>query len=207
VVDFLFDGPKNATLTVALAHGAGAPMDSSFMNDVAAGIAAGGYRVARFEFPYMRARRSGKNTRAPDREPVLRETWGQAIRELGPERLVVGGKSLGGRIASLVADDAGVRGLICFGYPFHPPGNPERLRTAHLAALATPALVLQGTRDPFGTPDDVAGYRLSRAIRLVWVPDGDHSLKPRAKSGRTEAENRAFAIAEACVFLRQRSAA
>jgi hypothetical protein len=206
VVDFLLDGPKNAKLIVALAHGAGGPMDSPFMNEVAAGIAAGGYRVARFEFPYMRSRRSGQKSGAPDREPVLRQTWLEAIRALGPERLVVGGKSLGGRIASLVADEAGVRGLICFGYPFHPPGKPERLRTAHLAGLATPALVLQGTRDPFGAPEDVAGYRLSRAIRVVWVPDGDHSFKPRAKSGRTEAENRAFAVAEARVFLRERAA-
>jgi len=205
VVDLFFDGPKNAGLTVALAHGAGAPMDSPFMNDVAKGIAEGGFRVARFEFPYMRARRAGGRSGAPDRPPVLRETWLEAIRELGPERLVVGGKSLGGRVASLVADEAGVRGLICFGYPFHPPGKPERLRTAHLAALATPALILQGTRDPFGGPDDVAGYRLSGAVRVVWVPDGDHSFKPRAKSGRTEAENRALAVAEARVFLGQRA--
>jgi predicted alpha/beta-hydrolase family hydrolase len=205
MVDFLFDGPKNATLTLALAHGAGAPMDSPFMNDVAKGVAEGGYRVARFEFPYMRVRRSGGRSGAPDRPSVLRDTWLEAVGELGAERLVVGGKSLGGRIASLVADEAGVRGLICFGYPFHPPGKPERLRTAHLAALSTPALVLQGTRDPFGTPDDLAGYRLSPALRVVWVPDGDHSFKPRAKSGRTEAENRAFAVAEARAFLRERA--
>ncbi len=206
MISILFDGPKNAALTVALAHGAGAPMDSPFMNDVAKGIAEGGFRVARFEFPYMRARRQGGRSGAPDRPPVLRETWLEAIRELGAERLVIGGKSLGGRIASLVADEAGVCGLVCFGYPFHPPGKPGQLRTAHLAALATPALFLQGTRDPFGSADDVAGYRLSRAIRVVWVPDGDHSFKPRAKSGRTEAENRAFAVAEALEFLRRRAA-
>ena len=206
MVSFLLDGPKNAKLTVALAHGAGAPMDSPFLNDVAKGIADGGYRVARFEFPYMHARRAGGKSGAPDRERVLREAWLEAIRELGPARLVIGGKSLGGRIASLVADAAGVRGLLCFGYPFHPPGKPDRLRTAHLADLATPALVLQGTRDPFGGPEEVSGYRLSRAIRVVWVPDGDHSFKPRAKSGRTEAENRALAIAEARAFLRERAA-
>lgn len=204
MIDFLIDGPKNAKLTVALAHGAGAPMDSPFMNDVAKGIAEGGFRVARFEFPYMRARRTGGKRGAPDPPPVLRETWLDAIRALGAERLVVGGKSLGGRIASMVADEGGVRGLVCFGYPFHPPGRPERLRTAHLAALATPALVLQGERDPFGTPEDVAGYRLSRAIRVVWIPDGDHSFKPRAKSGRTEADNRAFAVERAREFLTER---
>jgi predicted alpha/beta-hydrolase family hydrolase len=207
VTSFLLDGPKHAKLTVALAHGAGAPMDSPFMNEIAQGIAAGGFRVARFEFPYMHARREGGKSGPPDREAVLREVWLDAIRELGPERLVVGGKSLGGRIASLVADEAGVRGLLCLGYPFHPPGKPDRLRTAHLRDLATPALILQGTRDPFGSPDEVGGYRLGRSIRVVWVPDGDHSFKPRAKSGRTEGENREFAAAQARRFLAERAAA
>ena len=203
---FLFDGPKHAPLTVALAHGAGAPMDSPFMDEIAKGIAEGGFRVARFEFPYMRARREGEKSGAPDREPVLRESWLEAIRELGPDRLVIGGKSLGGRIASLVADAAGVRGLLCLGYPFHPPGKPDRLRTKHLAGLATPALVLQGERDPFGTPEEVAAYRLARSIRVVWVPDGDHSFKPRVRSGRTEAENRRFAVEQSRIFLAERAA-
>jgi predicted alpha/beta-hydrolase family hydrolase len=133
---------------------------------------------------------------------VLKETWLEAVRALGARHLVVGGKSLGGRIASMIADEAGVDGLVCFGYPFHPPGAPERRRTAHLEALATPALILQGTRDSFGTPDDVKGYALSRSIRVVWVPDGDHSFKPRAKSGRTETENLAFAFETAADFVR-----
>lgn len=204
-MDFLYDGPENAPLTLALAHGAGAPMDSPFMETIAKGIAAGGFRVARFEFPYMRARREGRRSGAPDREPVLRRAWLDAIAELGPKRLVIGGKSLGGRIASMIADEAKVRGLVCFGYPFHPPGKPERLRTAHLAELATPALVLEGTRDPFGSPEEVRGYRLSRSIRVVWVPDGDHSFKPRAKSGRTEAENLALAVQETLRFLSERA--
>jgi predicted alpha/beta-hydrolase family hydrolase len=202
VISFLFDGPDDAKLTIALAHGAGAPMDSPFMEKAARGLAAHGFRVARFEFPYMHARREGGHRGAPDRPAVLKETWLQAVRELGVDRLVIGGKSLGGRIASMVADEAGVRGLVCFGYPFHPPGAPERLRTAHLENLVTPALFLQGTRDPFGTTDDVEGYRLSRSIRVVWVPDGDHSFKPRAKSGRTEAANLAFALETAADFAR-----
>jgi predicted alpha/beta-hydrolase family hydrolase len=81
------------------------------------------------------------------------------------------------------------RGLVCLGYPFHPPGQPERLRTKHLAALATPALILQGTRDPFGGPADVASYSLSPSIRVEWIEDGDHSWKPRVRSGRTLAQN------------------
>ena len=202
MIDFLFDGPGNAKTTIALAHGAGAPMDSPFMRTVAEGLGRSGFRVARFEFPYMRARRDGGARKAPDRAPVLRESWLEAIRALAADRLVIGGKSMGGRIASMVADEARVAGLVCFGYPFHPPGAPDRLRTAHLERLATPALIVQGTRDAFGTPEDVSGYRLSPAIRVVWVPEGDHSFKPPAKSGRTASENVAFAVETAAKFAR-----
>jgi predicted alpha/beta-hydrolase family hydrolase len=201
--EFLFDGPVDAALTVVLAHGAGAPMNTPFLNSVARGLAAGGYRVARFEFPYMRARRdTGRKGGAPDREPILRNSWTDAVEKLGGGgRLVIGGKSMGGRIASMVADEVGARGLVCLGYPFHPPGRPEKLRTKHLETLATPALVVQGTRDAFGTEEDVAGYRLSPAIRLVWLEDGDHSWKPRASSGRTDAQNMADAVAAILEFL------
>ena len=199
---FLFDGPEDAPLTLVLAHGAGAPMVSPFLNTVARGVAQGGVRVARFEFPYMHARRQGGRRGAPDRGPVLEEAWLDAIASLGGgARLAIGGKSLGGRIASMVADRAGVRGLVCLGYPFHPPGKPERLRTQHLENLRTPALVVQGTRDAFGSREDVAGYRLSEAIRIAWIEDGDHSLKPRASSGRTESQNLAEAIARVREFL------
>ncbi len=189
---FLFDGPDPGEhgITVALAHGAGAPMDSPFMNVMASGLAAEGLRVARFEFPYMRARREEGRNRPPDREPVLRAAWLSAISELGGttgvNRLIIGGKSMGGRFASMVADEAGVRGLACLGYPFHPPGQPAKLRVAHLEHLKTPAVFVQGTRDPFGNREDVAGYTLSPSIRFVWLEDGDHSLKPRVSSGKTE---------------------
>ena len=133
------------------------------MNRVSAGLAARGIRVARFEFSYMAKRRTEGRRGAPDREPALRARWKEAIAELGGgPRVVIGGKSMGGRIASMVADEVEARGLVCFGYPFHPPGQPERLRTAHLADLRTPALFLQGTRDQFGTREDVAAYTLSR---------------------------------------------
>lgn len=202
--DLIFDGPEDAPTTVVLAHGAGAPMNTPFMNSVARGLASGGgVRVVRFEFPYMRARRETKRrTGAPDREPILRNSWKEVVERLGGgERLVIGGKSMGGRVASMVADEVRARGLVCLGYPFHPPGRPEKLRTGHLETLETPALILQGTRDAFGTPEDVAGYRLSPAIRVVWLEDGDHSWKPRASSGRTEAQNMADALAVMREFL------
>ncbi|HXZ88994.1 MAG TPA: alpha/beta fold hydrolase, partial [Candidatus Binataceae bacterium] len=144
----LIDGPREAAHTIVLAHGAGAAMDSPFMDTVAEGLARNGIRVVRFEFPYMKARREGGKRGAPDREAVLIEAWRDAIARLGGgARLVIGGKSLGGRIASMVADEAGARGLVCLGYPFHPPGQPARSRVKHLEALRTPALIVQGTRD------------------------------------------------------------
>jgi|TARA_B100000315_G_scaffold254584_1_gene295949 hypothetical protein len=187
------DGPEDAEFALILAHGAGAPMDSPFMVAFAEGLAAAGQRVVRFEFPYMRARRGGRKP-PPNRLPLLQECWLAAIAVLAEagwpsRRLVIGGKSLGGRVASLVADQAGVAGLVCLGYPFHPAGRPEKTRTEHLAALATPTLIVQGTRDTLGSRQDVANYNLTSGIRMEWLEDGDHSFKPRRKSGRTEAEN------------------
>ncbi|MEP6746038.1 MAG: alpha/beta family hydrolase, partial [Gemmatimonadota bacterium] len=157
---------------------AGAPMDHSWMNEVARGMGAWGIRVVRFEFPYMAKRREGGKSGAPDRQPVLLGVWREVIEAHGGgARVVIGGKSMGGRMASMVADEAGVRGLLCFGYPFHPPGSPEKTRVAHLEHLRTPALVIQGTRDPFGTRDDIREYVLSPSIHVEWIEKGDHSLK------------------------------
>ena len=200
MTEFLFDGPKGAARTVALAHGAGAPMDSPFMAAFAEGLAARGHRVARFEFPYMAGRREGRR-RGPDSPRVLRETWLAVIETLGTSRLVIGGKSLGGRIASMVADEAAVAGVLCLGYPFHPPGRPEKLRTEHLSTLRTPALIVQGARDSLGNQAEVAGYALSPAIAVRWMVDGDHGFKPRKASGRTETQNWDEAIAAAADFV------
>lgn len=205
--DFLFDGEADAPLTVALAHGAGAPMDSQFMTFFASALAASGVRVARFEFPYMAARRTGGAKRPPDRADLLLTSWRAAVAALGPGRLVIGGKSLGGRIASMVADETGVAGLVCLGYPFHPPGRAERSRIAHLRSLRTPALIVQGARDPLGSLDEVGAYPLSSAVALHWLPDGDHGFAPRAASGRTLADNLEDALMAVTAFLRARLAA
>src|ERR1019366_9044121 len=138
--DLLVDGPRNDR-TIALAHGAGALMDTPFMNFFATGLADRGFRVARFEFPYMAAKRRTGKAKPPDREPILRETWLKVVERLGHEGLVIGGKSMGGRIASLIADEAGVAGLICLGYPFHPVGKPYKLRVDHLRTVKTPTLI------------------------------------------------------------------
>jgi hypothetical protein len=114
---------------------------------------------------------------------------------------VIGGKSMGGRMAAMLADEVGAVGLVCLGYPFHPPGKPERTRLEALAALRTPALICQGERDPFGNRDDVAGYTLSPSVQLAWIPDGEHSFKPRKASGTTWAQNLQTAVAAVQGFL------
>jgi predicted alpha/beta-hydrolase family hydrolase len=187
--ELLFNGPKNASLTIALAHGAGAAMDSPFMEFFATKLGERGFRVARFEFPYMASKRTTGNRKPPDREPILRETWLKVIGMLGCEGLVIGGKSMGGRIASLIAEEAGTAGLVCLGYPFHPVGKPDKLRVEHLESIKTPTLILQGERDPFGTREEVAEFNLSSSIRVAWLKDGDHSFKPRKSSGFTEEQN------------------
>jgi uncharacterized protein len=200
-LELLFDGPKGASMTIALAHGAGAGMDTPFMDFFASGLAERGFRVVRFEFPYMSAfRRTGKR-KPPDREPVLRETWLTVVNMLSRKHLVIGGKSMGGRIASLIADDAHVAGLVCLGYPLHPAGKPDRLRVEHLQTIQTSTLIVQGERDPFGSRDEVLGYQLSPAIRVTWIEDGDHGFKPRKAAGRTEQQNWEAAIGEIVTFL------
>ena len=104
-------------------------------------------------------------------------------------------------MASLVADELGVKGLVCLGYPFHPQGKPERLRTAHLAELQTPTLIVQGTRDALGNREEVEGYTLSSAIRLHWLEDGDHDLKPRVKSGFTHDQHLRDCVEEVAAFV------
>ncbi|MGO7049041.1 alpha/beta family hydrolase [Rhizobium johnstonii] len=181
---FLLQGPQDARFTILLAHGAGAPMDSASMTAAANALAGVGFRVARFEFAYMAARRTSDGRKPPPRAETLNPEYEAAIEELGASGpLIIGGKSMGGRVASMVADDlhrrGKIAGLLCLGYPFHPPGQPGKLRTGHLSGLTTPALICQGTRDEFGTREEVSGYDLSDKIEILWFEDGDHDLKPR----------------------------
>lgn len=192
---FLFDGPEQAKHTILLAHGAGAPMDSPALTSTAKVLAGSGFRAARFEFDYMARRRTEAGRKPPPRAEKLNPEYVAAVDALGAKRsLIIGGKSMGGRVASMVADElftAGrVRGLLCLGYPFHPPAKPEQLRTKHLADLKTPTLIVQGTRDEFGMREDVSAYTLSPAIEILWLEDGDHDLKPRKSvSGFSSADH------------------
>ena len=195
MTDFLFDGPEDARVTILLAHGAGAPMDSASMTAATKALVEAGFRVARFEFAYMAGRRGPDGRKPPPRADKVMPEYAQAITDLkakGP--LIIGGRSMGGRVASMVADEeftkGRIRGVLCLGYPFHPPGRPEQLRTAHLEDIECPVLIVQGTRDEFGMPDEVSTYPLSKQVRVLWLEDGDHDLRPRkAISGFTLAQH------------------
>ncbi|WP_448950064.1 alpha/beta family hydrolase [Labrys neptuniae] len=192
---FLMDGPGDAGVTILLAHGAGAPMDSAAMTASTGALAKAGLRVARFEFAYMAARREQGVRKPPPRAETLQGEYRAAVEALGAAGpLVIGGKSMGGRVASMIADElhaeGRIAGLLCLGYPFHPIGKPDQLRTAHLADMRTPALIAQGTRDLFGTREEVAAYALSPRVEMLWLEDGDHDLKPRkAVSGFSAADH------------------
>ena len=158
-------------------------MDSAWMQATAVAIAAQGLRVVRFEFGYMAARRDG-HRKPPPRAELLMPEFLTAVEQIPlAGHLIIGGKSMGGRVASMVADDlysAGkIVGLLCLGYPFHPPGKPGQLRTNHLRELQTPTLICQGTRDQLGGREEVSDYELSDRIEFLWLEDGDHNLKPR----------------------------
>ena len=190
-MEFLLNGDEKGRTTILLAHGSGAPMDTPWMNMVAEGLADQGFRVARFEFSYMAARRTGGSKRPPAKADTYAQEFLAAIEALscdGP--LIIGGKSMGGRVASLIAqalyDEGRIIGLLCLGFPFHPPKKPDNRRGENLADITCPALICQGTRDPFGTQEDVETYDLSDAVTLHWLEDGDHDLKPRKRvTGKT----------------------
>ena len=180
------DASTKLQTAVILGHGAGAPQESPFMRHFARGLASRGVEAVTFNFLYME-----RGRRAPDPAAKLEATYRtviETVRERMPTattRIVIGGKSMGGRIASQIAsgDDAvSVDGLVFLGYPLHPPGRPERLRSAHLPSIRAPMLFVQGGRDPFGTPDELGPILSAFVNTTLYVVDGgDHSLRVRGR--------------------------
>lgn len=202
---------SHSKVVLILAHGAGAPADSTFMEELSAALEREGIGTIRFEFPYMQKRRQDGKKRPPDREPVLLEYFSGVIdrvrAELGSGSLIlVGGKSMGGRMASILAsrrDD--IDGVICFGYPFHPPGKLDRWRTAHFRDLNCRILVLQGTRDPFGKPDELEDHQQElEAIDLRWLEGGNHDFQTLKSQPQTQSELIAQAARETRIFVDER---
>jgi len=204
IKDYLVFGPDESKLTMILAHGAGAPMTAPFMIYISRSIAAAGFRVVLFEFDYMKRRRAEGRQFPPDRPDKLLARWREVVSDWGQGPVVIGGKSMGGRMASVLISQEPLiaKGLVCLGYPFHPPGRPENMRTEHLAGISAPVLICQGERDPFGGPDLVSSLNLPGNFSLCWLPDGEHSFKPRVSSGRTEEQNLADAANRITAFLK-----
>jgi uncharacterized protein len=200
----------DAGLALILAHGAGASQKSTFMVHVARALAARGIETITFNFAYTEAGR-----RLPDRNDKLEACWRRIIEacrsgEIGGagqrDRLAIGGKSMGGRIASQVAaiDSGGITGLAFLGYPLHPPGQPEKLRSKHLVDIRAPMLFVQGSRDAFGTPDELAPIleTLKAPARLCVVEGGDHSFKVAKKAGVSQEGVYDFVLGEIERWLR-----
>ena len=205
-----YQGPKRgADRAVLLAHGAGADMNAAALTVVADALADAKIPSLRFNFPYNQVGR-----RAPDRPPVLDAAVRDAAAELAlvarvpMDRLVLGGRSMGGRICSLVAGDAvdpvPALGLALLGYPLHPPGKPETLRVEHFKRLTMPVLFASGTRDAFGTPAELKRHAkmVKGPVTFHWIETGDHGFKPLKASG-LNADDALRGVAEAVVgFVR-----
>lgn len=196
------DGPQGAPLFL-FAHGAGAGMDHEFMQDMATRLAAKDIRVVRFNFPYMVKRAEDGKKRPPDRAPKLLDAMTAVIDVIaGDSQIVIGGKSMGGRMASLLSEHPNVKAIACLGFPFHPPGKPENYKGEQLASIAKPCLILQGERDTFGKREEFEHFEFSNDVVVTFIPDGDHSLKPRKASGFTETQNRQMAVDRLALFVK-----
>ena len=200
--NWLIDGEEHSQYTFVFAHGAGAGMEHEFMQSVAKGLAFKGIRVIRFNFPYMIKRAEDGKRRPPDRAPKLLEAYQEVIEQIDAQQLVIGGKSMGGRMASHLSEHEKVSGVACLGFPFHPPGKPDKYKGEHLAELRKACLILQGERDTFGKREEFPAFNLSDSVSVEFIPDGDHSFKPRKSSGHTDQQNIALAVEKLAKFIK-----
>lgn len=194
-------------LEMILAHGAGAGMQSPFMLALSERLESLSLRVHRFNFDYMEAIQRDGRRRPPDRMPRLLECFERQVAAVGtpPEQLFIAGKSMGGRVASLLATRLPVRGVLCYGYPFHPPGKPDNWRTAHLGELLCPMGVWQGTRDPFGTQEELSAIALPEKVEIRWIESGNHDLEPLRRSGLTQSGLLQTVAEDSLAFMRRHS--
>jgi predicted alpha/beta-hydrolase family hydrolase len=196
-------GKEGAPFGVAFAHGAGGDMNGPLLVAVTGALADLGYFTLRFNFLYKERKKN-----APDRAPVLEQTWRDVAAWVRPraKRLAIGGKSMGGRYASIVASKGEpCDALVFLGYPLHPAGRPQQLRDAHLAAIAAPMLFVQGTRDPLCHLEllEPVVARLGARARLYVVEGGDHGLDVLKSSGRTKSDVLASVVGEIDRFLKR----
>ncbi|WP_019615781.1 alpha/beta fold hydrolase [Psychromonas ossibalaenae] len=208
-MNLIYNGPVDGPLFV-FAHGAGAPADSDFMEMIAKGLAQQGIRVARFNFPYMQQRIDNGTRRPPERAAKLIAQFVELLEQID-QPMVIGGKSMGGRMATLVASQLcsdsrnahNIKGITCLGFPFHPSGKPEKLRTEHFPLIKQEILIIQGERDVMGSKEEVSSYGLPADIEWLWLADGDHDLKPRVKSGFKHLQHLHKAVEVTAEFIKR----
>lgn len=187
-----------------LAHGAGAGSESEFIQLLAKALNHQGLEPVLFDFPYMEKAKQLQKRRPPDRLPILLEAMKQQVAKLADDLpLVLAGKSMGGRVATMLMSELSLPG-IAYGYPFHPLGKPEKLRVEHLQTMTQPLLIVQGERDGFGKPEEVAGYDLAKRVEISWLADGDHSFKPRKASGHSQIAHIELAAKLSAEFVKER---
>ena len=203
MINTLINTAQNPIATFVFSHGAGAGQNSEFMQLIAEGLAKHNINVVRFNFAYMQLAEDLGRRRPPDRAEKLLVHFKKVLSEIdGRLPIFIGGKSMGGRMASMLLQESDALGCICMGYPFHPPGKPEKLRTEHLLAINKPVLILQGERDTFGTREDIGSYNLSSQVQIRYLADGDHGFKPRKASGFTLDEHLNLAITQTAKFIK-----
>ncbi|WP_028864384.1 alpha/beta fold hydrolase [Psychromonas aquimarina] len=208
-MNLIYNGPLDGPLFV-FAHGAGAPADSDFMEIIAEGLAEQGIRVVRFNFPYMQQRVDNGTRRPPERAPKLTAQFVELLEQFD-QPMVIGGKSMGGRMATLAASQLvsgcrnaeNIKGITCLGFPFHPSGKPEKLRTEHFPLIKQDILIIQGERDTMGSKEEVNSYGLPADIEWLWLADGSHDLKPRIKSGFSHQQHLHKAVEAAAEFIKR----
>lgn len=198
---------ENPKARVVLAHGAGAGNQHDFMDDFSNKLAKKGVEVISFNFPYMQVAYETGTKRPPNSNKQLLAHFNSEIEAANKDLpLFIAGKSMGGRVATQVmtCDQASdITGCIVLGYPFIPPGKPEKLeeRVKHFPLLTKPVLVLQGERDTFGGTKLLSELSLPEKLQLTWVVSGDHSFKPLKSSGLTQDENMEFAAIQTAHFI------
>jgi len=207
----------NPIAQIIFAHGAGADMHHEFMERVSSLLNKENINVVRFNFPYMDKRIELGKRYPPDRMPKLIDCYKRVISDLPVNDsnqallpLFIGGKSMGSRVAATIAADDDIailiQGVFCLGYPFHPTKKPDKLRLEPLRHTQKPVLILQGERDTLGSKVEIEQYDVSRLCHTIFLPDGDHSLKPRVKSGYTHQQHIETAVSAIVKFIQEESA-
>lgn len=198
--------PQNAIACLVLAHGAGAGNQHEFMEMLSTSLCQLNIRVVSFNFPYMQTMYLENKRKPPNRLPILLEHFEKEVMLAKETKLplFIGGKSMGGRIASILNTQSNsLYGALVYGYPFIPPGKPEKLaeRTSHLPSQKSPLFIFQGERDTFGNKALLNSLSLPKEVSIEWVTDGDHSFKPRKASGKTIEQNVELAAKQSASFI------